>query len=64
MLGGGRWQVKNYLRWHHVPTDLTVRVRKYVDFYFTRNSPLDEEAIFAMLTPQLRREARTAPLER
>jgi hypothetical protein len=49
-------KIKNYMRWHRVPTELAVKIRKYADYHFGRRLPLDEEAILSTLTPQLRRE--------
>ena len=51
--------VKEYLRWHGVPLDLALSVRRYYEYYFTRRSPVDEETLLDQLTPSLRRDVLT-----
>ena len=41
--------VKNFLRWHRVPRDLARRVTHFYEFYHTRMSPLDDDALLAGL---------------
>ena len=48
--------VKNLLRWHRVPRGLALRISRFYEFYYTRTSPLDEDAIYDGLPPALRRE--------
>jgi len=50
-------EVKVYLRWHKFKPALAVRIRKYYEFYFSRKSAMDEEAIIANLAPGLRQAA-------
>ena len=52
-------EVRVYLRWHKFPSDLTSRVKRYYEFYFSRKSAMDEDAILAGLAPSLRREVLT-----
>ena len=49
-------EVKEYLRWHEVPLDLSLAVNRYVEYYYTRRSAINEQAITGLLTPSLRRE--------
>ena len=48
-------QVKVYLRWHRFPPDLSKRVKRYFEFYYSRKSAMDEEEIVGLLAPTLRR---------
>ena len=48
-------EVKVYLRWHRFPPALSARVKRYFEFYFSRNSAMDEAEILAHLAPTLRR---------
>ena len=48
-------EVKVYLRWHRFPPELAARVKRYFEFYFSRNSAMDEQEILAHLAPTLRR---------
>jgi hypothetical protein len=49
-------ELKEYCRWHRVPLELTVRVRKYAAFWYSRNPAIDEDAVLRPLAPALRRE--------
>ena len=49
-------QVRVYLRWHKFPTELTTRVKRYYEFYFSRKSAMDEDEILNGLAPALRKE--------
>ena len=49
-------EVRVYLRWHRFPSDLSTRVKRYYEFYFSRKSAMDEEQILNCLAPALRRE--------
>ena len=40
-------EIKVYLRWHRFPPELAARVKRYFDFYFSRNSAIDEVEIRA-----------------
>ena len=52
-------EVKEYLRWHGVPMETALSVRKYFEYYYSRRAPVDEEALLEHLTPFLRREVIT-----
>ena len=52
-------QVKVYCRWHKFPPELAMRVKRYFEFYYSRKSAMDEEAIEAQLAPTLRLLVRT-----
>ena len=57
-------EVKVYLRWHRFPPDLALRVKRYYDFFYSRRSAMDEEAILANLAPTLRRDVQAHLLSR
>ena len=55
---GGRVQdkldeVKEFTRWHKMPPDLAARVRKYYEYIYTRQGPLDDGEIVGQLAPAL-----------
>lgn len=52
-------QIKVYLRWHDFPPELSMRVRRYYEFYYSRKSAMDEDEIVGGLAPTLRRDVQT-----
>ena len=51
--------VKDFTRWHRMGPELAARVRKYCEYFYSRQSAMDEAAIIAHLAPALRREVRS-----
>jgi len=67
--GGARLQdrldeVKEFTRWHKMTPDLATRVRKYYEFYYSRQSALDEEEMLKIMAPSLHRDVMTHLLSR
>lgn len=59
--GGARLQeklddVKEFTRWHQMPPELAARVRKYYEFYYSRQSAMDEDAILGNFAPSLKHD--------
>ena len=52
-------EVKEYLRWHGVPLELSLSVNRYFEYYYKRRTTADEEALLSALTPSLQREVIT-----
>lgn len=48
--------IKEYMRWRHLPRDLTIRMRRYYEYYYEKKTAFDELAILEGLTPSLRFE--------
>ena len=57
-------EVKHYLRWHRFTPELSTRVKRYYEFYYTRQSAMDEEFIVNQLAPTLRRDVQAHLLNR
>lgn len=57
-------EVKTFLRWHKFPPELTTRVKRYIEFYYSRKSAMDEEDIMGLLAPTLRRHVQTHLMKR
>lgn len=56
-------EVKEYMRWRKLPRDLVGRLRRYYQYYYSRKTVFDEEAILGDLTPALRFEVVTHALK-
>lgn len=56
-------EVKEYLRWHRVPPTTAKAVRRYYEYFLSRRTTVDDEAILGNLTPSLRREVTVHLLE-
>ena len=48
--------IKEYMRWRKFPRDLTVRMRRYYEYFYERKTAFDEGGILDGLTPPLRLE--------
>ena len=48
--------IKEYMRWRRLPRDLTIRMRRYYEYYYDKKTAFDEIAILEGLTPPLRSE--------
>ena len=49
-------EVKEFTRWHRMDPDLASRVRKYYEFYYSRQGPLDDNEIVSSLAPALKKD--------
>ena len=49
-------EVKEFTRWHQMSPDLASRVRKYYEFFFSRQGPGDEAELINNLAPYLKRD--------
>lgn len=57
-------EVKEFTRWHKMPPDLAARVRKYYEFYYSRQSALPEDEILANFAPSLKHDVMSHLLSR
>jgi CRP-like cAMP-binding protein len=48
--------IKEYMRWRKFPRELTVRMRRYYEYFYERKTAFDEAEILEGLTPPLRFE--------
>ena len=48
--------IKEYLEWRDIPRELSLRVRRYYQHYYTKRSIVDEATILGSLTPKLQSE--------
>ena len=48
--------IKEYMRWRKFPRDLTVRIRRYYEYFYDRKTAFEEGEILDGLTPPLRME--------
>ena len=48
--------LKEYLQWRGTGKDLTLRIRRYYEFYYKRQAVYDEHGILGGLSPNLKRE--------
>jgi CRP-like cAMP-binding protein len=48
--------IKEYMRWRKFPRELTVRIRRYYEYFYERKTAFDEASILDGLTPPLRLE--------
>lgn len=48
--------VKEYLMWREIPRDLSVRVKRYYEYFYTKSAVFDEAAILSGLNPALHAE--------
>jgi hypothetical protein len=48
--------VKEFTRWHKLSPDLAAKVRKYYEFFYSKQGPLDDQEMVNQLAPTLARD--------
>ena len=52
-------EVKEFTRWHKMDPDLATRVRKYYEYFYSRQGPLDDAEIVGLMAPALNHDVMT-----
>ena len=48
--------VKEYLQWRGIPKELSLRIKRYYEYFYTQQAVFDEKAILSNLSPDLHSE--------